>query len=294
MIKQHFSITINAPVYRVRHLMISDAWYRQRTAAFNPAGSWFEGDWSQWSQMKFLGPHPEHPEQIWWMLAEIAENRPLEYISIKHLGEIQDGAIRTEWEWVGAHENYTFTHSEGITTVQVDIDMTENMVDYMAEARPKALQALKAMAEKPAPKLAVSVVVNASPETVWNAWTTPADIMQWNHAWDDWHCPASTNDVRVDGLFSATMAAKDGSFSFDFAWKYTAVEPMTYLAYTMGEMKEYFLDAGRNVEVTFEDIGNTQTKVTETFDAEEIHSLDMQTAWWQAILDNFKKHVESK
>lgn len=66
--------------------------------------------------------------------------------------------------------------------MQVDIDMTENMVDYMAEARPKALQALKAMAEKPAPKLAVSVVVNASPETVWNAWTTPADIMQWNHA----------------------------------------------------------------------------------------------------------------
>lgn len=53
---------------------------------------------------------------------------------------------------------------------------------------------------------------------------------------------------------------------------------MKYLAYTMGEMKEYFLDAGRNVEVTFEDIGNTQTKVTETFDAEEIHSLDMQTA----------------
>lgn len=64
MIKQHFSIDIKAPVYRVRHTMLNDQAYRKRTAPFNPAGSWFEGDWSLGSQMKFLGPHPEHPEKI--------------------------------------------------------------------------------------------------------------------------------------------------------------------------------------------------------------------------------------
>jgi hypothetical protein len=52
---------------------------------------------------------------------------------------------------------------------------------------------------------------------------------------------------------------------------------MKHIAYTMGEMKEYFLDAGRKVEVSFEDLLNNQTKVTETFDAEEIHPLEMQT-----------------
>lgn len=293
MIKQHFLIDIKAPIYRVRHTMINDQSYRKRTSAFNP-GSYFEGDWSLWSQIKFLGPDPQNPEKIWWMLAEIVENKPLEYISIKHIWEIRDWEVRTDAPWTNAFENYSFSEKDGITTVKIDTDMTEEYADYMSEARGKALEILKELCEKPATKLTVSTSIYATLEKVWNAWNTPEDIMSWNHAWDDWHCPASTSDLRVDGIFSATMAAKDGSFSFDFTWKYTAIEPMKYIAYTMWEMKEYFLDAWRKVEVTFEDNACGTIRVTETFDAEEIHNLDMQKAWWQAILDNFKKHVESK
>lgn len=66
------------------------------------------------------------------------------------------------------------------------------------------------------PTITVSTTVNAPIATVWNAWTAPEHITQWCHASDDWHAPHAENDLRVDGKFLTTMAAKDGSVSFDF------------------------------------------------------------------------------
>lgn len=88
------------------------------------------------------------------------------------------------------------------------------------------------------------------------------------------------------------MEARDGSFGFDLTAKYTEITPMKSMSYTLGEMKEYFLDAGRVVDVTL-----TETpegiKIIETFDAEDIHSEEMQIAGWSAILENLKKYTES-
>ena len=88
------------------------------------------------------------------------------------------------------------------------------------------------------------------------------------------------------------MEARDGSFGFDLTGQYTAVEAMKSMSYTLGEMKEYFLDAGRVVDVILEKTPEG-VKITETFDAEEIHPAEMQIAGWTAILENLKKHVES-
>jgi uncharacterized protein YndB with AHSA1/START domain len=96
----------------------------------------------------------------------------------------------------------------------------------------------------------------------------------------------------VGGIFTTRMEARDGSFGFDLTAQYTAVEPRKSMSYTLGEMKEYFLDAGRVVDVTLEETRDGVV-VTEVFDAEEIHSAEMQVAGWSAILANFKKHVES-
>ena len=74
-------------------------------------------------------------------------------------------------------------------------------------------------------KLEVETVVNAPIEKVWSAYTTPADIKQWNTASDDWHTTQSTVDLRPGGAFSSRMEAKDGSFGFDFAGTYTKVCP---------------------------------------------------------------------
>ena len=133
-------------------------------------------------------------------------------------------------------------------------------------------------------QVTVEATVKAPVEKVWQYWTAPEHITKWNHASDDWHSPFAENDLRVGGKFTARMEAKDGSMGFDFAGIYDEVKPHTRIAYTMGD--------GRRATVDFSSNGN-DTKVSETFDADDTHSIELQKGGWQAILDNFKKYVES-
>jgi uncharacterized protein YndB with AHSA1/START domain len=133
-------------------------------------------------------------------------------------------------------------------------------------------------------KVTVSADINAPVEKVWKLWNTPADIMKWNSASDDWHTPKSENDLRVGGAFTARMEAKDGSFGFDFGGIYDVVDEHRQISYTLGD--------GRKVDVLFSSNGNT-TSVVETFEAEGTNPVEMQQAGWQAILDNFKKYAET-
>lgn len=131
-------------------------------------------------------------------------------------------------------------------------------------------------------KITVETVVHAPIDAVWRAWTTPADIVQWNAASDDWHTTTATVDLRAGGEFSSRMEAKDGSVGFDFAGTYTKVEPHMLIEAAFGD---------RTMQVEFETAADGVI-VRETFDAETVHSEEMQRAGWQAILDNFKRHVE--
>lgn len=132
--------------------------------------------------------------------------------------------------------------------------------------------------------ISVSSLVQAPLHTAWEAYTDPEHIVRWNFASDDWHCPSASQDLRVGGKFSFRMAAKDGSFGFDFEGEYTEVEPQKRLAYTFGD---------RQAEVTFEPVNPDQTRVTVTFDLEATNPEEMQRDGWQAILNNYKKHAES-
>ena len=134
-------------------------------------------------------------------------------------------------------------------------------------------------------KITIERLVRADPRTVWDAWNTPADICAWNAASDDWHTTRSDVDLREGGVFSARMEAKDGSFGFDFAGTYTRVEPPRRLEFAMGDT--------RTVQVEFIPEGEG-VRVRETFDAEDQHDPEFQRRGWQAILDNFARHVESK
>lgn len=131
--------------------------------------------------------------------------------------------------------------------------------------------------------ITVQTTVDAPVEKVWNSWTKPDHITKWCQASDDWHAPKATNDVRTGGKFSTTMAAKDGSVSFDFAGEYTRVKNNELIEYIMGD--------GRRVQVRFDE-NNGKTIVTETFDPESQNPEEMQRGGWQAILDNFKKYTE--
>jgi uncharacterized protein YndB with AHSA1/START domain len=132
--------------------------------------------------------------------------------------------------------------------------------------------------------ITIRTTVNAPIEKVWRCWSEPKHITQWTFASDDWHAPKAENDLRVDGTFSTTMAAKDGSFSFDFGGVYTKVEKHKAIEYTIAD--------GRKVKISFIAEGD-QTNVVETFDPENENPEEMQRGGWQAILDNFKKYTES-
>jgi len=133
-------------------------------------------------------------------------------------------------------------------------------------------------------KITVETTVRGSPSDVWKAYTSPADIVKWNAASDDWHTTKASVDLRVGGSFSSRMEAKDGSFGFDFAGVYTLIIPNERIEYAFGD---------RTATVDFR--GTPEgVRVAVSFDAETTHSIEQQRDGWQAILDNFKRHVESR
>lgn len=132
-------------------------------------------------------------------------------------------------------------------------------------------------------KITVATHVKAPIAAVWAAYMTPADIVQWNTASPDWHTTRASVDLRVGGDFSSRMEAKDGSFGFDFAGTYTQIVPHELIEYRFGD---------RVGAVSFKtDAEGVQVSVT--FDAENEFPPEQQRQGWQAILDNFARHVQA-
>lgn len=133
-------------------------------------------------------------------------------------------------------------------------------------------------------RIIVSTLVAAPLHEVWRSYTTPADIMLWNTASPDWHTTAASVDLRPGGRFSSRMEAKDGSFGFDFEGEYTKVVSHQLIEYSFGD---------RTAIVEFTN-GAEGVTVTVAFDGEKTHSEEQQRTGWQAILDNFARHVKGK
>lgn len=132
--------------------------------------------------------------------------------------------------------------------------------------------------------ITVQTTIKASIAKVWQYWTEPEHIKSWCHATDDWQAPYAENNLQTGGKFVTTMTAKDGSMSFDFAGTYDTVNKHQLIDYTLND--------GRKVSIHFSSLDG-ETQVTETFEAEDTHPLEMQRSGWQAILDNFKNYTET-
>ncbi len=132
-------------------------------------------------------------------------------------------------------------------------------------------------------KITVQASIAASVTEVWRAYTTPADIIKWNAASDDWHTTNATVDLRPGGEFCSRMEAKDGSEGFDFTGTYTKVVTNELIEYSFGD---------RIAQIAFAEADNG-TNITVVFDPETVYPAEMQRAGWQAILDSFKRHVEA-
>ena len=131
--------------------------------------------------------------------------------------------------------------------------------------------------------ISVKSIVKAPIAKVWDCWTNPIHVKNWNFAVSDWHCPEATNDLMEGGEFHYTMASKDNSMSFDFWGTHQKIETEKNIESVLGD--------GRTMKVTFESVEDG-ILVTEQFEPESQNPPERQKAGWQMILDNFKNYVE--
>ncbi len=147
----HFKTHINASPEKVLSTMLDKESYKIWTLPFNEGGSWYEGEITEGSKIHFLGPNPEKPESIGGMVSIVEKYIPNEFISFKHIGEINDGVEDIESErvqkWAGSHENYTVIEKDGGTELTIELMVIDEFIPYMNEAWPKALEALKTLVE---------------------------------------------------------------------------------------------------------------------------------------------------
>lgn len=134
-------------------------------------------------------------------------------------------------------------------------------------------------------QLTVQTQVNKPIEQVWDLFTNPKHIVQWNFAHESWGCPSASNDLQVGGLLQTRMQAKDGSFGFDLIGIYDEVVEHQSLKYP--------LEDGRNVEVIFKKLSDDRSQVSQILDPENQNPVSLQKDGWQAILDHFKTYAEA-
>lgn len=157
MKKLQFTVSINAPVTKIYDFMLgikSKSTYEQWTSLFNPTST-YEGSWNKGNKILFIGV--DEKGEKGGMVSKIAENIPNRFVSIQHYGLFKAGKEITEGpeveKWANGFENYTFKENNGPdsdrgTTVTVDLDTTEDFLDYMNQTYPKALAKLKELCEK--------------------------------------------------------------------------------------------------------------------------------------------------
>ncbi|WP_055446330.1 SRPBCC domain-containing protein [Lacinutrix mariniflava] len=132
--------------------------------------------------------------------------------------------------------------------------------------------------------ITVETIITSNIDIVWNTFISPKHIKKWHTASPEWHTTKAENNLIKGGGFSSRMEAKDGSFAFDFGGVYDKIITNQLISYT--------LDDGRSVSITFTKKDNT-VLITEAFEPENQNPVNMQKQGWQAILDNFKKYVET-
>ena len=152
MKKIQFKKDINASAEKVYNTMLGIGkieTYEQWTAEFNPTST-YEGSWEKGSKMYFVGT--DENGKRGGMISEIADNIPFQFVSIRHYGMLDGENEITEGpeveKWAGGLENYSFHENNGVTTVTIELDITEDYLDYFDTTWPNALNKLKELAEK--------------------------------------------------------------------------------------------------------------------------------------------------
>ncbi len=152
MIKLQYQVSINAPVTKVYDFMLgvnNKSTYEEWTSLFNPTST-YEGSWDKGNKILFIGV--DEKGEKGGLVSRIVENIPNQFVSIQHYGLVKADREITEGpeveKWANGFENYSFEENNGTITVTVELDSTEDFIDYMNQHYPKALDKLKELCEK--------------------------------------------------------------------------------------------------------------------------------------------------
>lgn len=144
MKKLEFEINMNALKEKVWNILWDKDTYNKWTSVFSPDSTTVT-DWKEGSKILFLDGKGQGIASV---IAKKTEN---EYMAFKHLGMVKDGVEDMDSEetkkWSGAMETYALKEKEGVTTLSVTMDCTEEFESYMKEVWPRALSLLKELAE---------------------------------------------------------------------------------------------------------------------------------------------------
>lgn len=136
-----FNMKIDAPKEKVWSSLWEDASYREWTAVFTP-GSYAKTDWKEGSRIDFLNPNGNG---IWAIIDTMIPNTQMTF---RHQGEIKEGKEVEGSEWLGALESYYLSDENGGTVLNAELQTTEDFQNYFKETFPKAMEALKQIAER--------------------------------------------------------------------------------------------------------------------------------------------------
>jgi uncharacterized protein YndB with AHSA1/START domain len=106
--------------------------------------------------------------------------------------------------------------------------------------------------------LRIERTYRASPERVFDAWTSPEVMRRWIHCESDWSTPVAEVDLRVGGRVRVVMRRPDGREG-EMEGEYTAIDRPHRL-----EMKWTFHDEPSNeqrIELTFTETAPGETAV---------------------------------
>ena len=278
MVIKDFEIEIEAPAEKVWFALWDPAYYPKWANTFHE-GTYMIGDTKEGGKVHFLIPNGQG------IYSTVTQNKPFESMWFTHIGSINNFEEQELDEntklWTGAKENYTLSESNGKTRLHASMESIEEHLEFFSAIFPKALSIVKQSAENL--QIIIETSIDASIEKVWDCWTNPKHIINWNSASEDWHTTKSENDLRIGGKFTSRMEAKDGSMGFDFEGTYTDIQVHQKIVSQLGDRK-----------VCTEFIAtDQQVRVVEAFDPESQNSLERQKMGWQAILDNFKKYVQT-
>jgi uncharacterized protein YndB with AHSA1/START domain len=144
----NFATVIDASPQKVWETMLGKDTYPKWVDVAWP-GSTYHGEWKQDSQIRFTGADGTGGGT----LGEVTELDPNSKVDLHHIAVLLDDGSEDRTSdmaksWIGSTETYTFTPDNGSTKLDVELSIPAEWVDEFESGWPKAIEALKQLAEQ--------------------------------------------------------------------------------------------------------------------------------------------------